>query len=287
MQGENMKRLKRAWLIATATSLCGCAGPAMRPPTVSTAPLSVNTVAQVPESGQLPANAVRAGTSQYIIEQTEGGSIFLGPIVGAMHIKHKTRQMAEKNSQSVFDIDPVAIASAALASSAIPEGGATASYVVKPYVFIEHCTDGKFRSALVFQVEARGGQPWVGRYTYDLPTPIQDTSFAGLNEAGRAQYRDEMTQGAAALSDLMHRDLEGKLPRQGRKVKVGTLWMVGERIGGMGIYSQPEEISLPAQVLDESGGFVTVRVDGGLGATQWYGVHLIRRDLIHTLKPTS
>ena len=137
------------------------------------------------------------------------------------------------------------------------------------------------------QVEGHGGQPWVGRYTYDLPTPIQDTRFAGLDEAGRTQYHDELVQGANALADLIHRDLVGQLPRQGRKVKVGTLWLVGERISGLGIYTKPEEISLPGQVVEESGGFVTVRMDGGLGATQWYGVHLIRRDLIHTLTPAS
>jgi len=280
-----MRYLNFAWLTAAAISLCGCAGPAMRAPVASASEVSVTIVAQVPLPGQLPSSAARAGDSQYIVVQTQGGNIFLGPILGAMRIAQKTREMAEKNRNSVFDINPVPLAGTAFANAGLPDRGTAATYRVKPFVFVQHGSDGKFRMALVYQVESKGDEAWVGRYTYDLPTPIAEERFASLDEAGRATYRQELTQGAAALADLMKRDWAGQLPRQGRSVKVGTLWLWGERVGGMGIYTEPEELWFSAQVVGESGEFITTRINAPLGPNLAYGVHLIRRDLIHTLKP--
>lgn len=282
-----MKLLNYAWPLALAISLCGCAGPAMKAPVVPGSDLSVTTVAQVPTNGQLPGPAARAGNTQYIVFQTQGGNIFLGPILGSMRTAQKTRDMARKNQNSIFDIDPVPLAAAALANDNMPDRGASARYRVKPFVFVVHGSDGQFRMALVYQVESQGSPAWVGRYTYDIPTPIRENGLAMIDEAGRARYRQELTEGASVLADLMQRDLAGKLSRKGRAVKVGTLWLWGERIGGMGIYTQPEEMSFPGEIVEESDTFVTVRINSRLGPDPTYGVHRIRRDLIHTLKPTS
>ena len=283
-----MNVMKYAWLVAGAAMLYGCAGPAMRPPAATpVGSISVTSVAQVPASGQLPGPASHVGTTQYIVMQNEGGSIFLGPILGGLRVESKTREMAEKYKHSVFEIDPMPTAVAALSAAGMPDRGGSATYTLKPYVYVEHGTDGKFRMALVYQVESRGAQPWVGRYTYDLPTPVADARFMTLDDATRSAYNAELADGAAALASLMQRDLSGELPKQGRAVNVGTLWLCGERIGGMGIYTQPSEMSFRGQVLEESGGFVTVRMDALLGPNQVYGVHLVRRDLVHTLKPRT
>jgi hypothetical protein len=280
-----MNALKYAWLMAGALVLSGCAGPAMRPPTaLPVSSISITTVAQVPASGQLPAPAAHVGTSQYIVMQNEGGSIFLGPILGGLRVESKTREMAEKYKHSVFDIDPMPTVAAALSEAGMPDRGASATYTVHPYVYVEHGTDGRFRMALVYQVESHGAQPWIGRYTYDLPTPIAEARFMKLDDAARATFNTELNEGAAALASLMQRDLSGALPKQGRAVNVGTLWLCGERFGGIGIYTQPAEMSFQGQILEESGGFVTVRMDALLGPNQVYGVHLVRRDLVHTLK---
>jgi hypothetical protein len=289
MQGENMNFFKRAWLVATVVSLCGCAGgPAKRPPAVTAGAVTVSVLAELPKSSQFSTNVVPVGQSQYVLAQNQGGSIFLGPILGSMHVRQKTKDLARKNAQSVFDIDPAPIATAALAAARMPDAGAAAVFIVKPFVFAEHCTDGNFRFSLIYQVETRSASPWVGRYTYNLPTPIPDSRLAGLDEAGREAFRAELEQGATALAGLMYRDLSGTLPMQGRKVRIGTLWLLGEKMGGLGIYTQPEEIAFPGTVVDETGDFVTVRIDNSPAmAAPAYGVHLIRRNLIHTLKPAT
>jgi len=201
--------------------------------------------------------------------------------------------MAEESKGSVLSVDPGPVALDGILHTGLTVNEESSTYTVKPFVFMQHCDDGQFRLSLVFHVQGNGtASSWVGRYIYDLPTSYSDFGLKSMGPADLAKYRAELAAGAAALSDLMQRDLEGKLPMKGKAVNFGSLYIVGSKIGGMGIYTQPQEIHFHGQLIEDTDSYVTVRLDGHmhntlLGGGLAFGVHRTSRKLAHTLTPVG
>jgi hypothetical protein len=76
-------------------------------------------------------------------------------------------------------------------------------------------------------------------------------------------------------------------------VDFGTLHIIGNKLGGMGIYTMPEKLFFrDAQLIDETDTYVTVRLKGNMSGTLMagglaFGVHRIDKKLVHTLKRTD
>jgi hypothetical protein len=166
-------------------------------------------------------------------------------------------------------------------------------YVIHPFAFVQRCYDEKFRISLVFHVEsAVSTNGWVGRYTYHLPNAIPVSDFANPTDEQLKAFQDEMLKGAKVLTDLLQRDISGTLPSLGRVVSFGSLYIIGNKLGGMGIYTMPEEIYFKdVELIEETDTYVTVRIKkGNMHATgvfggMAFGIHRIDKNLVHTLKP--
>lgn len=286
----------RAWLFAVVVAISGCATvneSAPPPKPVSGGPASVTVSEALPDSAYLPQQSAIAPGSKYVVIQSAGGSVLLGPLLGSMSISGKTREMAARYRDSVFGIDPAPLASMALKKAGVPDAGQGSAYVMKPFVFVQHCDDGRFRLSLVFHVESSmPATPWIERYIYDLPTSYDASRFAALGATDIANYQGELAAGAAILTDLMQKDLAGQLPQTGNAVNYGSLYLVGNKLGGMGIYTKPEDIHFKGQLIEQTDTYVTVRLGGrmhntGVGGGLAFGVHRSNRNLIHTLSPAG
>jgi hypothetical protein len=283
----------RLWILAFATAVSGCATvhESVPPPTGSAPPVALSvSVDNLPKDDFLPEQSVVAPGTKYVVVQSGGGSILLGPILGSMNIAANTKAMAEQYKDSVLSIDPTPFTLAALARVGIPSSTAPSAFSVKPFVFAQHCYDGQFRLSLVFHVDSQSKQ-WLGRYTYHLPTSYQVSQFGSLSNDEISKYQSELANGAEILAGLLKRDLSGDLPTSGKPVKFGSLYLIGNKIGGMGIYTMPEELFFPnAQLIEETDAYVTIRLKGNMHATglfggMAFGVHRIDKKLVHTLKP--
>jgi hypothetical protein len=284
-------KLLRMSMLVAALAVTGCVTVHESVPPKSSTGAAISTSTALPNPAMLPEQSAVAPGTKYVFIQADGGSIFLGPLVGSMNIAANTKAMAEKYKESVLVIDPTPIAFEAMAKAGI-RNSADASYFAKPFVFVQHCYDERFRISLVFHVDGTGrAADWVGRYTYHLPTSYAVAGFGSLTREEVAAYRAELSQGAEILTSLMQRDLAGTLPATGKTVSFGSLYIMGNRLGGMGIYTMPEELVIPnVQLIEETDSYVTVRMRGNMNMTgpfggMAFGVHRIDRKLVHTLRP--
>lgn len=276
--------------LALAATLGGCAAaPSITPPPVAPGHVAAITVSpQLPDDSYLPEQSAAASGTHYVVVQAEGGSLLLGPILGGLNIAAKTREMAERYKGSVFAIDPTPAATTALVAAGVPTGTGSDAFVVRPFVFVQHCDDERFRLLLVFHVEQPAAK-WVRRYDYALPTSYPVAEFGALSPDALARYQAEVDAGSAVLADLVKRDLAGQLPTI-RQVKVGSLYLIGNKMGAMGMYTQANERFVIAQLLEETDAYVTLRVAGNLHATGVFGgllpgVHRIDKKLLFRFEP--
>jgi len=286
----------RNWLFAIVVVISGCATSnesAAPPRAVSSTPATVMASEELPKSSFLPQQSAIAPGTKYVVIQTTGGSAFLGPILGNMNISAKTREMAERYKDSVFGIDPTPMASVAMKTAGVPDVGRGSAYVVRPFVFVQQCDDGQFRLSLVFHVESNAAdKPWIQRYIYDLPTSYDSSHFEALTSIEVANYQQELSEGSVILARLMQRDLAGQLLETGRAVNYGSLYMIGSKIGGMGIYTKPEDLHFKGQLIEETDAYVTVRLSGHMhntvvGGGLVFGIHRSNKNLVHTLSPVG
>jgi hypothetical protein len=125
----------------------------------------------------------------------------------------------------------------------------------------------------------------------ECPRP-KASRFAALSDSDIANYRAELETGAAALSRLMQKDLAGQLPDTGKSMNFGSLYIIGSKIGGMGIYTKPEDVHFHAQLIEETDKYVVVRLAGRMhntlmGGGLAFGVHQADRSLVQTLTPAN
>ena len=107
-------------------------------------------------------------------------------------------------------------------------------------------------------------------------TPIRNWP---IFEAQLDQYKKELNTGATALAGLVKRDLKGDLPATGKRVNLGSLNLLGSKMGGLGIYTKPEDMYFAnSQILEETDEYVIARVPGMMesnvfGGAIAYGVN--------------
>jgi hypothetical protein len=286
----------RHFLLTVVLAISGCVtiGKSAPPPNPGAQTAASVTVSQtLPGSDYLPEQSAVAAGTKYVVVQSVGGNLLLGPILGSLNIAANSRAMANQYRKEVFGIDPTPLASEAMKAAGMPDGGQAAMFVLKPFVFVQRCDDGKFRLSLVFHVQGNSASsPWVGRYTYDLPTAYDMAHFQALSETEIANYRSELATASSALTRLMQKDLAGQLPQTGKHVNFGSLYIMGSKFGGLGFYTKPEEIHFDAQLVEEADTYVVVRINGGMhntlvGGGLAFGVHQTQRNLLHTLSPAG
>ena len=229
--------------------------------------------------------AVVPNTS-FIIIQTKGGSIFLGPLLGAANIEAKTRDLAKKSAGGYLGVDLQGIASLSLALiGAVTEPNANA-FTVRPYAYVQQCGDDEmYRVSIAYDVKGPGGKDaWHGRYVAHLAQAIRYADFLNPSDAQVAVFEADLTAAADAATRLLQRDMAGELPEAGREVKFGSLNFIGNKLGGMGIYTPAREMWIPnARLIEERDGNVVVRTRAH-PSTFIFGMHTMARSQVHKLE---
>ena len=242
----------------------------------------IEVIKQLPNS--LPQQSAQVSDSQYVMIQSQGGSMILGPLLGSMNIEANTKRMAGKLKGHFINVDPYEISQKRILAKT-NFSSSSPSYTLKPFVFIQDSYDEKFRLSLVYHLEGSG---WTGRYSYHLPTSYTKAQFLDPSDGIIAQYKNEMAKGADKLTQLLHDDISGNLNANGTKADIGSLYFQGSKVGGLGIYTMPEEIHFPGTDLVEEGDeYVIVRRQGNMEATVIgggliFGVHYFHKDQLHT-----
>ncbi|MBE0365540.1 hypothetical protein PULV_b0131 [Pseudoalteromonas ulvae UL12] len=237
----------------------------------------------------VPTHSYPVADTGFQLVQTKGGSVFLGPILGSMNISKNSKEMASKSESDFFNIVPYDLSKIALLDNGYKERS-SARLEVTPFSFLQKCDDNSYRLSLVYHVEDKKSK-WFGRYTYHIEKPIKIKEFpSALNSK---YYQQEFTLGADKLAKIMKRDFSGELPMDGKKYNVGSLNLVGEKMGGMGIYTQPEELFFAnVPVIEETDSSVILRIQGHLQADPAFGglafgVHYFKKSLLHKFELTD
>ena len=244
----------------------------------------------LPDSQNLPGQSSMIEGTRYVVIQTKGGSLFLGPILGSLNIASKTKALAERLKGTFISIDPHAIAAgASKAKSVLAPNPGEAGIEIKPFVFLQSCYDEKYRLSLVFHLEevSTKKDKWIGRFTYHLPITLNEEQLSNPSPEMLEAYSREMNEGANRLYELIEKDLQGKLASEDKPLKVGALHLVGSKMA----WQAPEKLSFPnCFLLEEREDAIVFRrqkalLDGTVlfgGLT--FGVHFIKRNLVHTFE---
>src|SRR5450830_1934386 len=132
-----------AWLLAAGLT-AGCATVVPNSPIPGDAAKTGFFVSSdLPDSKFLPQQSASVPDSQYVMVQAGGGSIFLGPVLGSMNISAKTQKMAEKYKDQYLGVNVQSIAEKSLSTLNNFSPSDKSLYVVKPFVFVQHCYDEK------------------------------------------------------------------------------------------------------------------------------------------------
>jgi hypothetical protein len=163
---RSARNLALVLAIAVTTSGCATINESVSP---GAGAGQLTASADLPRSDFLPEQSAVPSGTKYVVIQSAGGNILLGPIFGSMNIAANTKAMAEQYKNSLLSVDPLPAAFAALAKAGINASTGSTGLSVKPFVFAQHCYDERFRLSLVFHVDGPS-TGWIGRYTYHLPT---------------------------------------------------------------------------------------------------------------------
>lgn len=179
------------------------------------------------------------------------------------------------------DIDPQRIVQQALQGSpvlAAAPGGAK----LQAFAFVQEGADDRYRLALVAHVTAKD---WTGRYLVHLPTAWPVADYRNPSPAVLAGVRQELQAGAVALRTLLERAQRGQLAGSGVHANVGSLHLVGGKVGG---YMSPTLVlARDVEVIDDTpdvlvfrsrGDVTSVTTAGGL----FFGVHRLLKSQLHT-----
>lgn len=262
-------------------------------------PLSVATVQNKTFclSEKLPDPETIAGKpiegTHYISVQTRGGNLLLGPIFGAININSKSNAQAEALKKGISTIDPFKLAmEAPLAKSLLAADPTGAGIEIKPYVIIQLCKDENYRMSLAFQLadlspkKDKYDEKWIGRYTYHCKTVMTKDQIIDPPPELQQGFHDELAAATNQLFELIEKDRQGALSAEDKRVKVGSLHLVGDITFG-----NPNNFVFTDCYLQEDRGDAIVfrRKKALLTAAPFmggltFGVHLIRKDLLHTFE---
>jgi len=229
-----------------------------------------------------PEHSYPIGDSGFQLVQSEGGSIFLGPLLGSMNIAKNSKEAAQSFQNSNI-ISPYELAKKTLLSNNFNLND-DSSLILTPFIFLQKGDDGFFRLSLVHHVEDSKSK-WVGRYTYHLDKVVKIDEFpSGINNS---DIEKSFQLASQKLVDIMNLDFSRQLPSEGKKYYLGSLHLVGAKMGGLGVYTQPEEIYFQdAKVIQETNTDVIVRMNGNYNLVQFlggltFGVHYFKKSSLH------
>jgi hypothetical protein len=219
--------------------------------------------------------AVVPGTN-FIVIQSQGGSILLGPLLSVASIKAKATSLAKSANGGYFGVNVGTIAQQALAKLDLPDVPSAPAYTIKPVAFVQQCPlDKKYRAAFAFQVTSPGGKKgWMGRYIAHLALAIPYAGFMNPTAEEIASFTEMMTDAAIRAATLMARDLRGELSASGHLVGVSSLHFYGNYYG-----SRDKRILYTSQLIDDKNGRLVVRMPT-VRQSWLYGVNEIDRSLI-------
>lgn len=158
-------------------------------------------------------------------------------------------------------------------------------YSLYPFVVMEECIDDVYRLSLVFQVEKND---WMGRYFYHLPTTIPAADIGNPSESEIATFERELKKGTEILLGLLDSALEGKYLQDHPTATIGSLYIVGSKIGGL---ANPNIFVVKdAQIMQETEDAYIMRLSGMPSAKAnsgglAFGVHYFKKEQLHTFKP--
>ena len=120
-----------------------------------------------------------------------------------------------------------------------------------------------------------------------LPTTYPLDAFKQPSAATLASLQQELTEAAMQLRLLVERGARGELGPTGVRAEVGSLHLVGGRASGL--LSPTLVRAKNADVIEETDDRVIVRLPGfmgmaGTGGGLFFGVHILRKDQLHTFK---
>jgi hypothetical protein len=205
------------------------------------------------------------------------------PFVGEMAVDAYNQSTTSHYKDEFIGVDPYQI-TADLSKSRPLFAGSGKEASLYPYVVIQEGADDVYRISLIFQLEEPG---WTGRYLYHLPTKIPVKDIKKPSQAELDKFRAELTTGAQVLLGLIERDKAGQLESTGKKVDVGSYYIVGSKLIGL---ISPDIMVFPNEdLVEETADHVIVRCSGkptddAHAGGLLFGVHYFAKDQLHSYK---
>lgn len=228
-------------------------------------------------------DAKQIGNTDYYIYQTRGGSVFLGPILGAISIQSQTKKLAESAKGQYVSISAANAVKSHLQKFGVPVNS-TASIKLRPMVVAQRSVEDTFRLSLYVQARDQEGS-WVSQYAHHMPSPIPIDQFGKASDEELSRFRVELERAAQSVAGLISLDLAGKLPLEGQPYSVGSTSLFADKFGGLGVYTQPEEIFYENGVfLGKSGENTLIRFSGS-PTLHVFGIHSFEPGLFHKFEP--
>jgi len=276
-------------LAAVAVLLSGCTTlqPSMPYPGAGEVPGSACVALQPGLPAQLPKDAVPfPQQAPYLLIPADSavGLLVPLPFVSEWVGDAIAKSDAAGYQAHIGHADVYAIANQALAERPrLTAGcrGAGSQARLQAFVFVLEGHDELYRLTLVFHLQAG---TWVGRYHEHLPTPLPKSELKSLSPERLAAFRQELGDGARLLTGLLERDVQGRLPAQGAKVEVGSLYLIGGNVAGL---VAPERLHFRNNdLLEEQGDDLILRLKGdmqapGQSGALLFGVHHFRKPQLH------
>jgi hypothetical protein len=246
-------------------------------------PLVINT--GPPDKKLAGASMALVPNTSFIIIQTKGGILLLGPLIGAANIEAKTRALAKNSAGGYMSVDLPSIAALSLALIGADTQPKPQAFTISPYAYVQQCGDDEqYRVAVALDVSGPPGRnAWHGRYVAHLPSSIPYAQFLQPSTAQVAAFTAELTAATDAATRLLERDMRGELSAPGRTVTFGSLNLIGNKIGGAGVYTLAKDMAWNnVRLIEERDGNVVVRPKDS-PSTLLYGMHIMARRQVHTL----
>ncbi len=283
--------MTRLALLFAAALLAGCI--AMRPSTpVDPERLArgVAVVRGLPKA--LPDKSSAVPNAQFVLLPSESAAQLLVPVpfVGEAVEGVFHASAAESLGKRLASLDPYRQVLTSLQGSQLVKvttSVAPGEMTLQPFVFVQDCADDRYRLTLVAHLQ---GGDWVGRYLVHLPTTYSQADYAQPTAQVLATMEREIGAGASQLRQLVERGARGQLGPSGMRADVGSLHLVGVR--AIGLMSPNIVRAKDVDVIEEGPEHVIVRIRGDMTlATSagglFFGVHLLRKDQLHTFKKSG
>lgn len=238
----------------------------------------------------LPDKATPVPDAQWVLLPSDSAAQLLMPVpfVGEVVEGAFNASAAGRFGTRYASIDPYRTVQAALQGSALVKpAGTPGAMTLQPYVFVQECIDDRYRLTLVGHLQ---DGDWVGRYLVHLPTTYSQADHDQPTPQVLATMEREIAAGAAQLRQLIERGARGELGPSGVRAEVGSLHLVGARAAGL---VSPNLVrAANVDVIEETADHVLLRIAGDMTSPAasgglFFGVHLLRKDQLHTFKKTG